>query len=476
MHRRIDAIYQHCDHGCSHHLSANLEEGTFAGVRQAFEKAIAFLHGKKTFRPEHLKSKAVAGYISETFNVLKAAVKEGIAHEIPAKMMNRLNSSVFLFSGMKVFTALKESQLTLTDEKGQVKTWDRFKADAKAIDSKYNENYLRAERRYAVDAAHATGEWNRFWKDKDLFDLEYLTDNGPNVRDSHRALEHTVLPMDASFWSSYFPPNGWNCHCKVVRVPKGDKPHSDNDEAVRKGEASTTVLDKNGKNSAAIFRYNPGKQQIIFPEKHPYYPQHCNGEKLNLSGWMGLGKWLLATAAERCKALNVLKESAQYRNIIYGAPVKEQYQTIFESKTGKKVDAHQLANEDKETYKEILYAAKAMANDNIGVKIQPEINISDKQARITLLPNYTHPSANPDLLTEKGIFIDVKTPRNYKNINGLAVHAAYRQNAEALITDKRLKLKKENTKKIALRVFMDKNYNKNSVHFVIDGKYYVEHR
>lgn len=307
MHRRIDAIYQHCDHGCSHHLSANLEEGTFAGVRQAFEKAIAFLHGKKTFRPEHLKSKAVAGYISETFNVLKADVKEGIAHEIPAKMMNRLNSSVFLFSGMKVFTALKESQLTLTDEKGQVKTWDRFKADAKAIDSKYNENYLRAERRYAVDAAHATGEWNRFWKDKD-FDLEYLTDNGPNVRDSHRALEHTVLPMDASFWSSYFPPNGWNCHCKVVRVPKGDKPHSDNDEAVRKGEASTTVLDKNGKNSAAIFRYNPGKQQIIFPEKHPYYPQHCNGEKLNLSGWMGLGKWLLDAEGERCKAKKIVEE------------------------------------------------------------------------------------------------------------------------------------------------------------------------
>ncbi len=117
--------------------------------------------------------------------------------------------------------------------------------------------------------------------------------------------------MDASFWNSYFPPNGWNCHCRVVRVPKGDKPHSNNAAAIAQGEKATTTLDKNGKNSAAIFRYNPGKQQIIFPEKHPYYPQHCNGEKLNLSGWMELGKWLLDAEGDRCKAKKIVEEHFQ---------------------------------------------------------------------------------------------------------------------------------------------------------------------
>ena len=223
-------------------------------------------------------------------------------------MMNKLNDGIFLFSGMKVFSAMKESELKLTDKNGQIKSWETFKNEAKKIDAKYNENYLRAERRYAIDAAHAVDEWQRFYEDRDLFDLEYLTDNGPNVRDSHRALEHTVLPMDDPFWNKYYPPNGWNCHCFVVRVPKGDKPHSNSVEAMTNGEAATTSIDKNGKNPLAIFRYNPGQQAIIFPEKHPYYPQHCNGTKLNVTGFLQLGKWLLNVEEERCKAKKVLKD------------------------------------------------------------------------------------------------------------------------------------------------------------------------
>lgn len=71
------------------------------------------------------------------------------------------------------------------------------------------------------------------------------------------------------------------------------------------------------KATAELFRFNPGREEIIFPPKHPYYPQHCNGEKLNLSGLIGFADWLLDAESDRCKAKKVVEELAKIKfNII----------------------------------------------------------------------------------------------------------------------------------------------------------------
>jgi hypothetical protein len=232
-----------------------------------------------------------------------------------------------------------------------------------------------------------------------------------------------------------------------------------------------------------IFRYNPGRQGVIFPPKHPYYPQHCNGAKLNVSGLIGFGKVLLSAEEDRCQAKAIItamakggSRDADYRQSIFDKPLNEQYKTVFESKNKKKVEVHQLANETKEKYKEIIYAAKAMANKGTSVKIQPEINVEDTAARIKIMPGYTHPSANAELHTEHGVYIDVKTPKVWKNINGLAVHAAKKQYAEALISDLTIKIDADKIEGIARRIFLDKNYTKDAVHFVVKGKYYIIRR
>ena len=36
------------------------------------------------------------------------------------------------------------------------------------------------------------------------------------------------------------------------------------------GEKATTKLNKDGKNTLDIFRFNPGKKGVVFPPKHPY--------------------------------------------------------------------------------------------------------------------------------------------------------------------------------------------------------------
>ena len=42
----------------------------------------------------------------------------------------------------------------------------------------------------------------------------------PNTRDSHRAIHGTVLPKDDAFWNTNYPPNAWNCKCKVRAYSK----------------------------------------------------------------------------------------------------------------------------------------------------------------------------------------------------------------------------------------------------------------
>lgn len=42
----------------------------------------------------------------------------------------------------------------------------------------------------------------------------------PNTRDEHAAMHETVLPRDHAWWKTNYPPNGWNCYCKVRAYAK----------------------------------------------------------------------------------------------------------------------------------------------------------------------------------------------------------------------------------------------------------------
>ncbi|MDK7354055.1 hypothetical protein QP511_11725, partial [Rothia aeria] len=72
------------------------------------------------------------------------------------------------------------------------------------------------------------------------------------------------------FWDEFYPPNGWRCRCTTVQT-RSDKVEITNDEfAMKAGRNATSQVGKDGKNRLEIFRFNPGKQKLVFPPKHPY--------------------------------------------------------------------------------------------------------------------------------------------------------------------------------------------------------------
>ena len=48
--------------------------------------------------------------------------------------------------------------------------------------------------------------------------LEYLISTAEHKRLEHLAWVGTVLPVEHEWWDTHYPPNGWNCQCRVRQL------------------------------------------------------------------------------------------------------------------------------------------------------------------------------------------------------------------------------------------------------------------
>lgn len=241
-------------------------------ISDAFNKAAAYIHRKGEYKAEYLTDKEVKPLIDETYKAFSEAVDYGLKdNEIPTAMRMYLQDNVFVFSGFKTHTELRQASALLRDESGQIKPFNRFLSDIQKIDKNYNKTYLQAEYNFAVASSQAAARWQEFAADGDDFLLQYRTAKDERVREQHRLLDGITLPPSDKFWDEYYVPLGWNCRCSVVQVNPKRYPESNSEEAIQRGRAATFQPNAKGQNKAQIFRFNPGKDQKIFPPKHPYY-------------------------------------------------------------------------------------------------------------------------------------------------------------------------------------------------------------
>ena len=49
----------------------------------------------------------------------------------------------------------------------------------------------------------------------------YRTVGDERVRDTHREMDGRVFPADHSIWGTWYPPNGFNCRCRVEPLREG---------------------------------------------------------------------------------------------------------------------------------------------------------------------------------------------------------------------------------------------------------------
>lgn len=224
------------------------------------------LHEIGSYKPQDLKTeKQYQDLITKTFDVFNFAV---IDNDMPNDMRTALQSDAFLFGGLKTHAQLFEASKLLLDDNGNLKPFSKLSKEFDKLNLTYNKTYLEAEYEFAVGSSQIAAKWSEF-SDSDRYMLQYRTAGDSKVREQHASLRDTTLPKDDPFWSSYTPPNGWNCRCTVVEVLKDKYPVSNSEESITKGEKATTQIGKDGKNRLEIFRFNPGADKKVFPPLHP---------------------------------------------------------------------------------------------------------------------------------------------------------------------------------------------------------------
>ena len=229
------------------------------------EEVSRLIYKERGFTLSQLATPEGRALIKETMRVLDLAIGSALPHEVPDTIRYALENNAFIFSGFKVFHAMREVGLSMLTDKGDIKPFNDFLTDVRRINAEYNHNYLYAEYNHALGAAQMAAKWRDFERDGDKYNLQYRTAGDDKVREEHAALNGTTLPLSDPFWEQFLPPNGWNCRCTAVQVRKNKYPASDPELAMKRGKECTDGSKR------AIFRYNAGKSLQLFPPGHPYY-------------------------------------------------------------------------------------------------------------------------------------------------------------------------------------------------------------
>jgi|GEM_PF-2653151 len=247
------SAYDHQAH-CS---VVNVGDGDWAELDAAFEELVGELYkGKKKALGE--------GTTLARAGILADAMLEGYGKDFAAvdydspdlQMLKHLRANIWAFSGYSDHQMVKDLSAALLDENGKLRSENDFFKEAAKIGKIYNRDRLRVERNHAVGTSQMAARWAEFQQDRDVApNLRYRTVGDGRVRDSHRALDNIVRPMDDPFWNTYYPPNDWGCRCSVQAE-----------------DGRTTEIE--GKPLPVLkpmFKTNLAATGVLYPEGHPYF-------------------------------------------------------------------------------------------------------------------------------------------------------------------------------------------------------------
>lgn len=185
--------------------------------------------------------------------------KLGLGYVPDQGFFDALRDNAYKFSAAKTYQQVLDMSSYLVDpETGEQVSFSKFKKQAAETFGTYNKNYLRAEYNNAFNGSQMASKWQDAVESAEDFPyLKYWTANDLRVRKDHKELDDIIQPIGSDFWAKYYPPNGWNCRCTVVKV-------TDLDEPTKLGRRKLPEL-------PTEFENNVGQTRQIYSPEHPYF-------------------------------------------------------------------------------------------------------------------------------------------------------------------------------------------------------------
>ena len=208
------AIQQNCHECGGNHHTANLALPKFdnpgligrvtKGQAPLFDPQL-FAHTAKTLTDALAKGWAEG-----------RLVKPGITYGWePDALKTAMDMNVFRFSAGKNLAEVAELNRLFREST----SFNEFLKEAEKTTEVFNQTWLRTEYDTANLTAESTAAYHRLAEQTDIFPYwQYITINDGRVREEHAALHGLILPANDSRWSKIYPPNGWNCRCRIVPI------------------------------------------------------------------------------------------------------------------------------------------------------------------------------------------------------------------------------------------------------------------
>lgn len=195
---------------------------------------------------------------NETWTALNKAAQEGyVPISADDDFIDIIKQNNAVFSAFKVHRLQNDIAAQLLDEKGNLKSFERFSTDVQPITDHQCKRWLRTEYNTAVIRSHKATQWRQFLREKDIFpNIEWLPSSSIHPREVHRAFWGLILPIEHPFWSEHQPGDDWNCKCGWAAT-----------------DEEPTTLPEGWKRAAAPspgLNGNPGVTGKLFSKTHPY--------------------------------------------------------------------------------------------------------------------------------------------------------------------------------------------------------------
>lgn len=457
--------------------SATVPEGSAFGLSNSTSSSIRFSPDvlktflRKIYGKEFDTSKEIEPTAwREVLRIMNEATVEGLSqsdYQIQPShselFLKELRHGNEIFSAFKVHTMAEQMAAKLYDDKGNLKSFERWLSDVESISSHHVGSWLRTEYDTAVIRAHQAADWQQFLQNQDIMpNLRWMPTTSAEPESSHAVYWRSklTLPISDPFWNDHHPGDRWNCKCSLEQTDEPVVPLSSAEGELPKPQRG--------------LENNPGKDSHLFSDKHPYFPTSCS--KCSLRGAQGFTnlRVLFTNAKNDCYSCayangmipkdkdGIKKLTPVQKHEVYSRPLEQQFEKVAPN-----VKRHIFKAVDEIDYKEVLNAAKIYAAKD-EVLIIPEIHASEVEVRAAL--GVPMPTKIPDLKVG-AIWVDVKSPEKYKNITHNA-NEATSKGAIACVTDERMELNVESLEGLSRSILKNKDYLKEEIHFIVKGTLY----
>ena len=219
-----------------------------------------------------------------------------------------LEANIFRFSAAKSLVQVQILNQLFRESTG----WHDFKSKADRLANTFQKAWMQTEYHTAISVGESAAQYHRLRSQAEIFPFwKYVTVADGRVRPQHAALHGLVLPFNDPKWNSIYPPNDWNCRCRVEPLTRGDVQGINMDEQRQQAKAYTQSPEftKSKNNGFAVNRAQLGQ---VFTENQ-LYTRKFPGMAAKGLGTLKHTNWGLPDIdkVQRTQAMPVFNEPAQ---------------------------------------------------------------------------------------------------------------------------------------------------------------------